>query len=106
MHRFSTEGTQEPQGQQVEIAVHKAVQSHELRLPVFPCLVVYHLLANLVESRILGQVGDKAVHLAIHLDILHHVLAVSLQSAVEVVQVLNPAHLSCCGIEQLGGNGL
>ena len=106
MHRLTTEGAQEPQCQQIEVAVYEAVQAHELRLAVFSCLMVYHLLADLIESRILSQIGDKAVHLSIHLDILHHILAVSLQSAVEVVQVLDPAHLPCRGIEQLGGNGL
>ena len=105
VHGLTTEGAQEPQCQQVEIAVYEAVQTHELRLPVLPCLVVYHLLTDLVEARILGQIGDEAVHLAIYLDILHHVATISLQSAVEVVQVLDPAHLPCRGVEQLRGDG-
>ena len=63
--------------------------------------MVYHFLANLVETSILGQIGDIAVHLTIDLNILHHILAVGLETAVEVVQVLDAAHLAGGGVEQL-----
>ena len=68
--------------------------------------MVNDLLANLVKSGVLGQIGDVAMHLSIHLDVFHHVFAVGLESTVEVVQVLDTADFSCCGIEQLGGDGL
>mgnify|MGYP007107555695 CR=1 FL=1 len=68
--------------------------------------MVNRLFAYLVEACVLGQVWDVAVHLAINLDILHHVAAISFQSAVEVVQIVDAAHLACCGIEELGRNGL
>ena len=106
VHRLLAEGAQEPQRQQVEIAVDEAVQAHELRLAVFACLMVHHLLANLVETGILGQIGDIAVHLAIHLDVLHHITAIGLQAAVEVVQVLDTTHLTRRGVEELGGQRL
>ena len=64
------------------------------------------LFAYLAEACVLGQVGDVAVHLAIHLDVLHHIAAISFQAAVEVVQVVYAAHLACRGVEQLGRYGL
>ena len=67
--------------------------------------MLHYLLANLVEARILGQVGYVAVHLSVHLDVLYDVSAVSLQTTVEVMQVLDAANLSCRGVEELSGNG-
>ena len=46
------------------------------------------------------------MHLAIDLNVLHHVAAVGLQSAVEVVQVVYAAHTACGGVEELRGDGL
>ena len=68
--------------------------------------MVYHLLANAIETCILCQIGDVTVHLAIHLDIFDHVLAIGFQSAVEVVQVLDTAYLARSGVKQFGGQGL
>ena len=64
-----------------------------------------HLLAYLVIPGILGQVGYIAVHVAVDLDILHHLLLVGLQSAVEVVQIPDARHLAGRGVEELGGYG-
>ena len=46
------------------------------------------------------------MHLAIYLNVLDNVAAVRLKSAVEVVQVVYAANLACCGVEELGGDGL
>ena len=75
-------------------------------MTVFPGLVVHHLLAYAVETGVLGEVGYVAVHLPVDLYVFHHVLAVSLQATVEVVQVVHPAYPSCRGVEELGGYGL
>ena len=106
MHRFLAEGAQEPECQQVEVAVHKTVQSHKLRRAVLTGLMLYHLLTNLIKAGILRQIRNITMHLTIHLDILHHRLAIGFQTAVEVVQVLDTAHLPCCGIEEFRGQGL
>ena len=106
VHRFLAKRREEPEGEQVEIAVDEAVQSHELRRAVLTGLMLYHLLPDLIEAGILGQIRDIAVHLSIHLDILHHRLAVCFQAAVEVVQVLDTADLPGCRIEELRGQGL
>ena len=63
-------------------------------------------LANACESSDLGQVGHIAVHVTIHLDVLHDLLAVGFQAAVEVVQVVDAAHASRGSVEQLSGYGL
>ena len=105
MHGLLAERAQEPKREQVQIAVDKPVQSHELRLSVLTCLMLHYLLANLVEARILGQVGYVAVHLSVHLDVLYDVSAVSLQTTVEVMQVLDAANFSCRGVEEFSGNG-
>ena len=65
-----------------------------------------HLLANLVESSVLCQIRNVAVHLTIHLDVLHHIATIGLQAAVEVVQVLNAAHFAGGSIEQFRGQRL
>ena len=106
MHWFLAEVAEEPEGHQVEIAVNEAVPAHELGGAELACLVVYRFFANLGESCVLGKIWNVAVHLAIYLDVLHHVAAIGLQSAVEVVQVVDAAHLACRGIEELGRDGL
>ena len=67
---------------------------------------MYHLLANLAEAGVLGQVRNVSVHFAVHLDVLDHVLAVSLQPAVEVVQVLDARYRTSRSIEELGRESL
>ena len=104
VHRFQPETVEEPQRQQVQIAVDKAVQSAELRLTELARLVMHHLLAYASEARVLRQVRDVAVHFAVHLDVLHHLAAVSLQPAVEVVQVRDAAHLARRGVEKFRGD--
>ena len=100
MHRLLAEVGEEPQRQQVEVAVEEAVDA-ELRVSVFPGLVVDDLLTNLVEARVLGQVGDVAVHLAVDLDVLHHIATIILQSAVEVMEVVNAGNFAGRSVEEL-----
>ena len=64
------------------------------------------IISDLAETSTLGKVGDEAMHLSIHLNVLHHIATVCLQSAVEIVQVVNAAHHSCRCVEQLCWNGL
>ena len=68
--------------------------------------MVYGLLADACEAGCLGQIGDVSVHLAVNLDVLDHFAAIGLQSAVEVVQILDAAHSPGCGIEEFGGQCL
>ena len=75
VHRLLAKRREEPEGQQVEIAVDEAVQAHELRRAVLTGLMLNHLLTDLVETGILGQIRDIAMHLSIDLDILHHRLS-------------------------------
>ena len=104
MHRLLAKLGLEPQGEQVEVAVHKAVET-ELGHAIFASLVVHHALTDFGVAGILSQVRNVAVHVAIHLNVLHHLAAISLQTAVEVVKIVNAAHLARCGVEQFGGNG-
>lgn len=62
-----------------------------------------HLFTNLVESGILGQIGDETMHLSEDFDILHHILSICFQTTIEVMQILNSAHLSGRCIESLVG---
>ena len=65
-----------------------------------------HFFADSVESGVLGQIRDIAVHLAVHLDVLYYVLAVCFKAAVEVVQVIYSAYFTCRCVKQLCGDGL
>ena len=66
--------------------------------------MVYYFLTYLVETGIFCQIGNETVHLAEHLYVLYHITAVGFQPAVEIVKVLNAAHLACRGIEEFGGD--
>ena len=105
VHGLEAETVEKPQREEVEIAVDEAVEAHELRLSELAGLVLHHLFADAAEAGVLGQVGDVAVHLAVDFDVLDHVLAIGFQSAVEVVEVVDAAHLSCRGVEEFGGEG-
>ena len=105
MHRLYSEFVCEPEGGQVEIAVDKAVEA-EFCLAVFACLMVHHFLANTGESGVFCQIGDVAVHVAVHLYALYHFVAVGLQTAVEVMEIVDSAHSAGGGVEQFGGDGL
>ena len=50
--------------------------------------MVHNLFPDFGEACILCQVRDVAVHLAINLDVLHHLTPIGFQSTVEVVQVM------------------
>ena len=106
MHGLLAECAQEPQRHQVQITIDETVPAHELRLAELSGLMVYGLFANLIKAGILGQIGNEAVHLAKYLDILDHLIAIGLQTAVEVVQILDAADLAGRGIEELRGDGL
>ena len=45
------------------------------------------------------------MHLAVNLYVFHHFAPVSLQAAVEIVQIPNAAHLTCRSVEELGRQG-
>ena len=106
MHRLSAETAQEPQRDEVKIAIEEAVPSHELRLTELTGLMMNRFLANLVETGILCQIRYVAVHLAIHLDVFHNITAVSLQTTIEVMQIVYAAYLPCRGIEELRRDSL
>ena len=68
--------------------------------------MVNNLLADFVESGVLGEIGYISVHFAVHLDVLYYILAVGLKSAVEVVQVFDAADFARRGVEELCWDGL
>ena len=65
VHGLESEAVQEPEREQVKVAIDKTVEAHELRLAELACLMVNALLADACEACILGQIRDVAVHLAI-----------------------------------------
>ena len=99
VHRLLAELVEEPYRHQVQIAVDKPVHA-ELRDAELALAVLDDLLANPGETGVLGEVRDIAVHLAEHLDVLHHILPVRLQAAVHIMQ-LYARYAAGCGVEQL-----
>ena len=87
MHRAVAELRDEIDGHEVEVATNETAHA-ELAAAIFTLLVVHHLLPDVAEAVHLGDDGDVAVHLTVDLDALHHLVAVGLQAAVEVVQPL------------------
>ena len=106
MHRLLAEVAQEPEGHQVEIAVYETVPAHELGGSELACLVMNRLFANLGKAGVLGKIWDVAMHLAIYLDVLDYFAAISLQSAVKVMEIMDSTNLTGCSIEQFGRDGL
>ena len=104
MHRLLTEFGGEPERDQVQITVYEAVQS-EFGRSVFAGLVFHHFFADLAESRDLGKVGNVAMHIVIDFYVLDYDVLVSLQPAIEIVQVRNTGKFACRSVEQLGRNG-
>ena len=100
VHGLFAESFGEGERHQVEVAVHETVPA-ELGGAIFAFLVVNHLLANLGEPRPFGDDWNVAVHLAVNLNVLHHILAVGFQSAVEVVK-LDFGDSAGGGIEEFG----
>ena len=105
MHGLLTKVGEEPKGQQIKVAIEEAVDA-KLRLTKLAGLMMHHLLANAVETGVLGQIGNVTVHLTVNLDVLHHFAAISLQAAVEIVQVMDARDLTRRGVEELRGKGL
>ena len=64
------------------------------------------LLTNLLVTGILGYIGDISVHITVELDVLDDFSAIGLETAVEVVEVMNARDGAYGGVEELGGNGL
>lgn len=102
VHGLLAEVGEKPQREQIQVTVEETVKA-KFGLAVLAGLVVYYLLADLVKTGVLGQVGYVAVHLAVHLDILDHLATVSLEPAVEVVQVVHTANLAGGSVEELVG---
>lgn len=103
VHRFQAEGAHKPQGEEVKISIDKAVQTTEFCFAEFASLVVDHLFSDFVETCILCQIGDVAVHLTVDFDVFHDINSVGLQAAVEVVQVLMPLTFRAVALKSLVG---
>ena len=103
VHRLYAEFRLKPEGSEVEVSVDESVET-EFGVTVFACLMVHYLFSDFFISRILCQIWDIPVHVAVYLYMLHHIVAVCLESAVEVMQILYTADLAGCRIEQLCGN--
>ena len=84
VHRLFAKLIEEPQGHQVQIAIDKAVDA-KLTLAKLTFAVLHHLLANTGETGILSQIGNITVHLGEQLNILNHILAIRLETAVHIV---------------------
>ena len=100
MHGLFPEGTQEPEGKQVEESVDEPFHP-ELAFPVFALLVVDRLFRDPVESGILCQIRYVPVHFSIHLYVLDDLVAVCLEPAVHVVEPYS-GNFPCRRIVQLG----
>ena len=61
--------------------------------------MMYNLFSDTVETGIFSQVGNVAVHFAVHLNVFHYVPAIGFQSAVEVVQIMYSRNRTCSSIE-------
>ena len=105
MHRLLSEFGGEPERDQVQITVYEAVQS-EFGRPVLAGLVFHHFFTDLAESRDLGKVRNLEVHIVIDFYVLDYDVLVSLQSAVEIVQVRNAGEFACRSVEQFCRYGL
>ena len=46
------------------------------------------------------------MHFAENFNALYHIATISLQTAIEVVEVMNTAHCTCCGVEEFGRDSL
>ena len=99
MHRAVAELGDEIDGQQVEVTANETAQT-KLAAAVFPLLMMHHLFAYMTETVHLGDDRDITVHLAIHLDVFHHLVAIGLKATVEVVQ-LDARHAPCGPVEEL-----
>ena len=97
MHRLLAELIEEPDGHEIEITVHEAVDA-EFTDTKLTFAVLHHFLANLRKSGVLCQVRDITVHLREDLDIFHYFQTIRLQTAVHVMQ-LNAGHLARGGID-------
>ena len=90
VHGLLAEIRKKPECQQVKIPIEETVYA-KLRLPVLACLMVNHLFADMRKASLLGKIRNVTVHLTVDFNVLHHIAAVRLQSAVEVMQVMHTA---------------
>ena len=72
-------------GNQIQIAFNHTLHA-EFRYSIFALLMLYHLLADALETCVLGQNRDIAVHLTIDLYGLYHSAAIRLQSAIKIME--------------------
>ena len=86
--------------QKVEIAANETAHA-KLATAIFPLLMVNDFLPYVAETVHLSNDGNVTVHFAVHLNAFHHFLAISLQAAIEIVQ-LNARHHPRGPIEELG----
>ena len=106
VHGFQTKTVEEPKGEQIQIAIDKAIEATKLRLAEFACLVVNHLFAYPVETSVLCQIGNVAVHFAIDFYVLDNVHAVGFEAAIKVVEIGDAANLARRGVEEFRGDSL
>ena len=85
IHGRPPEMGHEQDGDEVEIALEHAFEP-ELGLPVLAGTVLDDLLADAAEPGLAGEDGDETVHLAVDLDGLDDLAAVSLETAIEIVE--------------------
>ena len=65
--------------------------------------MAYDFLANLLETGILCQVGDIAMHFAVHFYVFYNIFAIGFQAAIEIVQVFMPETLRAVALNSFVG---
>src|SRR5579863_9402490 len=90
---------------QIEQPFQPPAKTAEFRAAVLAGPVLYHFLTDVPEAGPFGNDGDIAVHFAIDLDALDHLVAVGLETAIEIVQpdLTDPGGGP---VEEFGRNGL
>ena len=103
MHRFFLVTMHKGNGNQIQKSIEKTLQA-KLGVSVLPSAMLHHLLPDFREAIPFGQKRNVAVHFSIDMDILHHLIAVGLQSTIKIVQ-LNPRNPAGHSIEEFGRDG-
>src|SRR5690606_13088471 len=101
MHRTLCELAHECNRHEIKESVHESSHA-KLRNAVLALTVLNRFLCDTFESRPLREYGNVAMHFAVNLNTLHHLVSVGLESAVEVVQFYS-GNSSCYSIETFRG---
>ncbi len=102
MHRLFLVPVHKRHRNQIQKSIQEPLKT-ELRIAIFPRLVLDYLFTDLSISIPFSQQGDITVHFAINLNIFYHLISVSLQATVEIMQ-LDPGDPPSHSIKKFGRN--